>query len=502
MFFCESRFSRRTGQFLSFKPAVRAAGNFLRQPELRELLLWCLPALLCGGLARALLLIHFPYGYIHPDSPDFLVTADKLINHHRVVIHGKKAFLGPILFLLPALVKLPTVIVTAWAQHLFGLIYTVMVGAVVRFWTTLWKWWIVPATVLSTLNPSTLYYEHALISEFQYLWCVTALALCGAAYATEQSRRRFILFLAALLLTAGSRPEGKLYVLFALILIPLLLWGQWRKLAVFGSVTLLFSTLTWLSTRNTQAGLLLYATLLPLAPSTPRKSAPDFGPWIAPIRNERVARGVLDMPSLVAEEKRISAVVASYFQAREKAGTQKNWDEMETGSFCERLAVEAGLRKPLLLPVIAFNKLILGMTSPANDGFGKAWIQDKQIVSCTGKTWTLKFMPRLTGLPIYSLDDLTAYVQKEFAPLQPDWFDALQRAWYSLTTGAGIRFRPDGSHTRYPPLPFPRRRRHGGERSSARADASPPDRMDCHTRLCRLHCHAHRRRKPPLSVSP
>jgi hypothetical protein len=173
---------------------------------LRELLLWCLPALVCGALARGMLIVHFPYGYIHPDTPDFLVTADRFLFHHRFVLHSKKAFLGPILFLLPMVVKIPSLLIIPWAQHFFGLIYTVMVGALVRCWTAFWKWWIVPATLLATLNPAALYYEHALIAESQYLWCVTALVLAGSAYALEQSRGRFVLLLLALLLTAGSRP--------------------------------------------------------------------------------------------------------------------------------------------------------------------------------------------------------------------------------------------------------------------------------------------------------
>jgi len=411
--------------------------NCLRASSLRELLLWCLPALICGALARGLLLAHFPYGYIHPDSPDFLVTADRYLNHHQFVLHGKKAFLGPILFLLPMLVKIPCLLVIPWGQHLFGLIYTVMAGALVRAWTTLWRWWIVPATLLATLNPAVLYYEHALIAESQYLWCVTALVLAGSAYAFAQTRGRFILLLLALLLTAGSRPEGKLYVLFCLILVPLSLWGQWRRLAILGAITLAFSLFTWLSTRNTQAGVLLYSTLLPLAPQTPR-SAPDFGPLIAPIRNERLANGMLAMPNLVLEEQRITAIVYPYLEA--KSHFHKSARQQAAGEFCQRLAVEAALNKPSLLPLVVLDKFLLGSAAPANDGFGLSWLQDMQIVSCTHKSWMLKLMPRLTGRPIHSRDDLVAYIKEEFQPITPDWFSTVQRLWFRGTTGARIPF--------------------------------------------------------------
>jgi hypothetical protein len=376
------------------------------------------------------LIAHFPYGYVHPDSPDFLVTADRLLNHHHWVLHGKKSFLGPILFVLPMLVRIPSLLIIMWAQHFFGLIYTVMVGVIVRLWTALWRWWIVPATVLATLNPALLYYEHALIAESQYLWCVTALVLAGSAYAAERTRGRFILVLLALILTAGSRPEGKLYVLFCLLLVPLLHWGQWRRLAIFGGITLAFSLLTWMSTRNTQAGLLLYATLLPLAPETP-KSAPDFGPVIAPLRNERLAKGVLAMPDFVTEEKRIAGVVYPYLKATQHS--TKN-----AGDFCQRLAVEAALNRPFLLPLIVLDKFLLGTESPTNSGFAPTWLQDIQIDSCTYKTWMLKLMPRLTGRPIHSRDDVAAYVRQEFPPLQPDWFGGLEQVWFRVTTGARV----------------------------------------------------------------
>ncbi len=401
-----------------------------RTASLRELMLWCLPALICGGIARGLLLAHFPYGYVHPDSPDFLVTAERFLFHHRFVLHRKKAFLGPILFLLPMMVKIPCLLIVPWAQHFSGLVYTVMVGAIVRCWTAFWKWWIVPATVLATLNPAVLYYEHALIVESQYLWCVTALALAGSAYMLDRTRGRFILLLLALLLTAGSRPEGKLYVLFCLLLIPLSLWGEWRRLAIFGGITLAFSVLTWLSTRNTQAGLLLYATVLPLAPETP-KCAPDFGPLIAPLREARLARGPLAMPDFVREEKRISGVVYPYLRAK---GRSTN----STGDFCQRLSVEAALNKPLLLPLVVLDKFLLGTRHPCNDGFGANWLQDVQIESCTYKRWMLKLMPRMTGRAIESKEDLVAYVHEEFTPLKPDWFDSLQGLWLDATTGARV----------------------------------------------------------------
>ena len=431
-------------RFPSLTAVPRALRGFFLLPSLRELLLWCLPALLCGAFVRALLLIHFPYGYVHPDTPDFLVTADRFLNHHRFVLHGKKAFLGPILFLLPMIFKIPSLLFIPWAQHFFGLIYTVLVGALVRCWTVLWKWWIIPITLLATLNPAVLWYEQTLISEFQYLWCVTALILAGTLYVLQPTRGRFILLLLTLLFTAGARPEGKLYVVFCLLLVALVHWGAWRQFAIFGAITLAFCLVTWFSTRNTQAGLLLYATVLPLAPETPR-SAPDFAPLIAPLRQQRIAAGLLAMPDFVKEEKKITGVLYPYLKA-------KGQSPHTAGAFCQRLAVEAAGHRPFLLPLIVLDKFLLGAAGVSSGGFDSYWMQEMQARSCTYKPWMLKLMPRLTGRAIHSRDDLAAYLQKEFPPLQPDWFATLQRLWLRGTTGIQVPW--PGQTTGTPGIPL------------------------------------------------
>ncbi len=219
-------------------------------------------------------------------------------------------------------------------------------------------------------------------------------------------------------------------VLLCLLLIPLLHWGRWRSLAIMGGITLAFSLLTWMSTRNTQAGLLLYATVLPLAPETP-KSAPDFGPLIAPLREERLARGPLAMPDLVREEKKITSVVNPYLRSRKLSINS-------AGEFCQRLSVEAAANRPFLLPLVVLDKFLVGTKRPADDGFGADWLQDVQIESSTYKRWMLKLMPLMTGRPIHSKEDVVAYVREEFRPMEPDWFGPLQQVWLLATTGARI----------------------------------------------------------------
>jgi len=450
--------------FVSLHGLPAAIRGAFFNARFRQLLLWCLPALIVGVVVRAWILFHYPYGCVHPDTEDFLITADTFLRRHHFVLHGKKAFLAPILFALPLVLRIPSLLVIPWAQHLFGLILTLMIGELVRLWTSLWKLWIIPATLLATLNPAMLWYEHTLISEFQYLWCVTALLLAGTACALWPGRWRFALLLGALLLTAGSRPEGKLYVCFCLLLVLMIHWGAWKTRLLYGGAALAFCLLTWFSSRNTQAGLLLYATVLPLAPDVPR-SAPGFAPWIDPLRKERVAHGALVPEQLTTAEKSISSVVVGYLKSI-------NDHHTTYGQFCQRLAVEAALHRPLLLPVIAFNKFLVATIYPPSGDFSALWMQEKQIGSCTYKDWMVRLMPRLAGPRLTSRPDVAAAMQKgkladknselfarlkeadvdfvnqEYVPLKRgNLFDLLYTIWLRMTTGARFGEQHYGSQT-------------------------------------------------------
>jgi hypothetical protein len=50
----------------------------------------------------------------------------------------------------------------------------------------------------------------------------------------------------------------------------------------------------------------------------------------------------------------------------------------------------------------------------------------------------LKLMPRLTGRPIHSREDIVVYLRQEFPPLQPDWFDGWRQLWFRATTSARV----------------------------------------------------------------
>ena len=421
----------------------------------RELLPWCLPALVLGAIARGYILYHYPYGIVHPDSEDFLITASDLLRHHRFVLHAKKAFLVPILFALPVLFRIPCLVVVPWAQHICGLIFTVMIGALVRMWMRLWKVWIVPMTIMATLNPTMLWYEHTLIAEFAYLWCATALALAGTVCALRPGKWTFAALLGALILTAGSRPEGKLYGMFCLLLVSQIDWGGWKARAMYCGVALAVSAMGWFSCRDSEGGLLLYATVLPLAPDAPR-SAPEFGPMIKPLRDKCIASGEGYLTDLVGEIVEITPIAVRYLESAHK-------NRNSYAEFCQRLAIEAALRQPLRLPKLALDKFLLGFNYAPCGDFGTHWLRDMQMRSCTYKDWMPPLAARLAGPRLALPADVAAamkmrnpakmnavaaghlklaigeFIREEYVPLgRTNLFSILQRMWSWMTLMARI----------------------------------------------------------------
>lgn len=441
----------------SSRPPFRALGRewaLLRQsagsPECREVLRWCLPALLVGALVRALLNAHFPYGYFQGDTPDFLITAQRFVKNHSLVIHGKKAFLAPILYTLPFLVHIPALLVIPPAQHLAGLVGTLAAGGIVRCWFRAWRWFIIPLTLLYTLNPALLWYEQALLVESLYLCCATLLALAGTLFVLRPTLRRFIWVIVALFFTAGSRPEGKLFVAFGLGVVALAYFGDWGLWAKRIAVMAVCSALIWMSARNTQAGLLLYATVLPLAPEV-SKISPGVSPYLAPLREEALAKGETVRTRLNSVEKRTNNAVQAYLQAEGKPS-----DDATVSALCQKLAVEAMKNRPQALLPIATNKFLAtfrpdmqGDFTDTSGGFTPYWLYDKQKEAMNRRALLKPLMRGLSGRDLRDNIEIDAFLHEKFQPLDPDWFSPLQRVWSLMTLG--LQWDSHGADKRFIP---------------------------------------------------
>ena len=417
-------------------------------PAFRELLLWCLPALVAGAIVRTILTIHFPYGYFQGDSPDFLVTAERLVRHHTLVIHGKKAFLAPICFAIAFLLHIPALIVIPAAQHVAGLAGTLLAGGIVRCWFRQWRWFVVPVTTLYTLNPALLWYEHALLAECHYLFCVTAVALAGSLLVRRPTLRRFVWLIVTLFFTAGSRPEGKLFVTFGLGVVALAYLGDWKVWARRMAVMLVCCAGIWLCSRSTQAGLLLYATVLPLAPDV-STVAPGIEPFVKPLRAAGATEEETARTKYNSVEKHANDAIRGYLQS---VGKQR--DDARVSALAQRLAIEAIRRNPQLLPSIAATKFLMtcrpdasGNFSATSGGFTAFWIYDKQMESLARRGFMKPLMKGLTGRDLQDDKETAAFLHEKYQPL--DWFGPFQRIWSRLTLG--FQWNSHGADKRFIP---------------------------------------------------
>jgi hypothetical protein len=476
----------------------------VRSPAFRQLLLWCLPALILGAIARAALNIHFPYGYFQGDTPDFLVTAERLIKHHSLVIHGKKAFLAPICFTIPFLLHIPALIVIPLVQHLAGLAATVIAGAIVRCSFRLWRWFIVPITTLYTLNPALLWYEHALLAECQYLFCITALCLAGIFLVRQPTLRRFVWLILILFLTAGSRPEGKLFVAFGLGVAALAYPGaDWKLWARRMAVMLVCSAGIWMCSRSTQAGLLLYATVIPLAPDV-STVAPGIEPFVEPLRTAGLSQGATVRTKLNTVEKRANDAIRGYLRSI----GQKS-DDSHISALAQKLAIEAIRRNPRLLPSIATNKFLLtcrpnpgGDFTATSGGFTPFWIYDKQIDALSP--------PQIHG-PSHERSHRARSPQRRRCQslrvrrIRPASPRLVQRPSVCLEPahhGPPVELprRRQTLHPRLARLLPGRRHRNGGFRNPARPSLAVPLAMAGSSLRRLVRRHANRRNQPPLPI--
>ncbi|MGA3171666.1 MAG: hypothetical protein ABSE62_11715, partial [Chthoniobacteraceae bacterium] len=200
---------------------MKSAPSPLRDARLGELLLWCVPALVAGAFLRLLIEIRMPYGYVQFDSADFLLTPFKLLAKHAYAIDSKKAFFTPTFFTIPFLLHIPALLFIPIVQNLMGLVEVVIAGALIRHWLPLWRWIIIPATLLIAISPWQLWYEHTLMGEANYVFFLFLIALLGTHWARRPTWTNFAWFALSLFFLCGTRAEGKVMILFGLALIPI-----------------------------------------------------------------------------------------------------------------------------------------------------------------------------------------------------------------------------------------------------------------------------------------
>lgn len=398
-----------------------------RDPQMREFLWFCAPALLLGLTLRVLMTWQMPYGYMQFDSADFLLTTQRFLTKGALVIHSKRTFLVPILYALPFFLKIPALIVIPIAQHLLGLGVVLITGALTRLCLPPWRWVIVPLTMIMAANPNLLWYEHALMSESVYLFCVFALALAATLFTTRRTTLHFTLLLLALFFTAAARPEGRLFLAFGFLLIILVDWGNWKVLWLRLAWLTGLALVTLPLTRTYQAGQLLYATVLPLAPDE-SKVDPEFGRMIRALRDHiRAHPGVnTELQSL---EQKVTDMSGEYLEA-------KGMHNPDTNSFCQKLAIEACLNQPWETLILAGRKFLLSNDGAISIGYNEPRLTQKLNIGFNRKNMLNVLSKGLVGHDLKDEAAVSAFVRDHYHPFS--WYPFLDDTWARFTVGIPV----------------------------------------------------------------
>ncbi|MEA3187711.1 MAG: hypothetical protein QOD99_1541 [Chthoniobacter sp.] len=410
-----------------FREALR---GIIKDLRLREALIWCLPALIAGAGLRIWLTVDLPYGYYQADTPDFLDTADNVVNRHRFRVHGKKTFLTPVVYVVPFLLHIRALIFIPLLQHLVGLLLVVLIGVLCRLWFTHWKWFIVPLTVLIAINPALLWYEHTLMAESLYAFTLVLLAVAGTVFALRQTRGTLVFLCAALVLISGARPEGKLLFGFALFLVTLLYWGRWREGGKVLGILAVVGVATHFLTRTTQAGLLIYTSVAYLTPDHV-SSAPGFAEYFRPTQEKLIEGWEKGMRFAKAHERKIISEVCGRY-IKEHPEVKKFQGHGGVSKLGKTLAQATFLHSPLEILKLGYWKFRYVSGEPTNGQFTDYWLRKRQFDVMFGSARIFDSLAeRLTGTALTTKEETTEWVKAHYVPERLEWFNRYDTRWHA-----------------------------------------------------------------------
>ena len=414
-------------------PTLQRWQTRLRDRRLHEFLWYCVPGVCVALIVRALLTAGIPYGQFHFDTPDFLQTPYDLLHGHRLTLHNKKTFLTPLLYTLPFLLRLPALIVIPLGQHLLGTLLVVMVGALARLWFRFWRWLIVPLTILTAIQPSMLWFEHTLLAESHYVFCVVWAVLAGTLFARRADWESFAFFLVALFFTAGSRPEGRLFLAFGVLLILWKYGPAWRRELPRLAILAVFCAATLLATRTQQGGILLYSSLLHLA-SDESRVAPGIMDCLRPLRDHLRRSRAQKIPNdVVRTEKRLSELIVTCYGPKRpdlNLGQGEAYNARRLNNLCLKLAEEAARQHPFELPKIVYHRFLARIDDDSGGEFTNHELQTRQYRALQRDVRRDTVLGvGLAGMTLGTEDDITRFIYAHYSEDRVGWYNRLEHGW-------------------------------------------------------------------------
>ena len=231
----------------------------------REVLVWCLPALLIGGWLRIELLNGWQAGlYFGPDSGSYWESVFRFTQGGDFDVSGKRPWLYPAIVWLASHGPISPAFSVALLQQFAAWLSIVALGALVRIVLPWWKWFIIPTTVLYAGQPEIIYWGHVLIADSFFISITVVIALVVALYWQQPSWHWLVAAMILIFLAMALRPVGRALWLTCIPLVlfaPQLEW-HWRLARAAALVILYFPASA--ATAVSQGTDLLFVSTLPL----------------------------------------------------------------------------------------------------------------------------------------------------------------------------------------------------------------------------------------------
>jgi hypothetical protein len=231
----------------------------------RELLVWCLLALVLGAWLRCELLNGWRAGlYFGPDSGSYWEAAFRFTQGGGFDVSGKRPWLYPVIVWLAGHGPISPAFSVALLQHACSWLSILALGALIRSVVPGWKWFIIPATVLYAGQPEILYWGHVLIADSLFISLTLVIALVVTLYWQRPAWRWLALVIVLLFLAMALRPVGRALWLTCIpiaLLAPQLVWRS--RLLHAAAFAVLFFPASKLTSVN-QGEDLLFVSTLPL----------------------------------------------------------------------------------------------------------------------------------------------------------------------------------------------------------------------------------------------
>src|SRR5581483_3350968 len=415
----------------------------------------CVPALIVAAIIRIVMSRHLPLAYFNQDALGFLETTRGLLERDEFVVNRKRTLLVPLLYWLLSVINLPIALVIPLIQHALGCVMIAMFGVMGRLLFSTWKILVVLLTLLLAIDPNLLFYEHFLMAESLFLFFIVLMVAAGAWHVIARTWLSFGALVTSYFLAACTRPEGRLFLLFPLVLIALLNWRKWRLLAIqlaaLGVTALVFSSLK----SGNEGGLLLYTWIVHLTPDTLR-SAPDFPPVIGDIKRsaaddwKKHDKRLSEMPVGWQFKKRreILHAVGAYLGT-----TSLPPDEQfrAANKFCTRVALETCLRRPFAVLFVGLKKGIGKIRDLTGGKLDRGVLQQKPANALDLQPDATKL---LVGTDLRTPTEAEKFVRAHY-PAQLKWFNSLYDHWRAALNALSIP-RKDWKFAgaTWPPIPL------------------------------------------------